>query len=107
MSSVASDTAVTSEAAAGIELTIDQLAAAAGMTVRNVRAYAGRGLLPPPRLQGRTGYYSSQHLNRLVLGRGLLARGYTLSAVEHAVRDSSVSASHALELLSVLDQPRS
>src|SRR4051794_9660214 len=77
------------------------------MTVRNVRAYAGRGLLPPPRLQGRTGYYSSQHLNRLLLVRDLLDRGYTLSAVEHAVRDSSVSASHALELLSVLDQPRS
>jgi DNA-binding transcriptional MerR regulator len=89
------------------ELTVDQLAAAAGMTVRNVRAYAGRGLLPPPRLQGRTGYYSSVHLNRLLLVRDLLDRGYTLSAVEDALRDSSVSASHALELLSVLDEPRS
>ena len=29
------------------ELTVDQLAARVGMTVRNVRAYAGRGLIPP------------------------------------------------------------
>lgn len=90
------------------ELTIDQLAAAVGMTVRNVRAYAGRGLLPPPRLQGRTGYYTEHHVNRLLLIRYLLERGYTLGAVEDALqRNSTVSALHALDLLAVLDRPRS
>src|ERR687885_631192 len=44
------------------EMTIDQLAQAAGMTVRNVRAHQSRGLLPPPRLTGRTGYYGPEHL---------------------------------------------
>jgi len=51
--------------AAPTELTIDQLAARAGLTVRNVRAYTTRGLLPPPRLRGRTGYYGPDHVARL------------------------------------------
>ena len=46
-------------------LTIDALAARVGLTVRTVRAYAGRGLLPPPTLRGRTGLYGEEHLARL------------------------------------------
>lgn len=67
------------------ELTVDQLAQRVGMTVRNVRAYAARGLLPPPRLSGRTGYYGSDHVDRLTLVRDLLAQGYTLAAVQKTV----------------------
>ena len=67
------------------ELTVDQLAARVGMTVRNIRAYAGRGLLPPPRLVGRTGYYGPQHVAHLTLVRELLGQGYTLAAVQKAV----------------------
>ena len=67
------------------DLTVDQLAQRVGMTVRNVRAYAARGLLPPPRLVGRTGYYSSEHVARLTLVRDLLAQGYTLAAVQKTV----------------------
>lgn len=67
------------------ELTIDQLAAEVGMTVRNVRAYAARGLLPPPRLVGRTGWYDAEHVSRLRLVREMLAEGYTLTAVEKAL----------------------
>jgi DNA-binding transcriptional MerR regulator len=66
-------------------LTIDELAARVGMTVRNVRAYAGRGLLPPPRLQGRTGLYDEEHLARLTLVQQMLAEGYTLAAVERVL----------------------
>lgn len=67
------------------DLTVDQLAQRVGMTVRNVRAYAARGLLPPPRLVGRTGYYGSEHVARLTLVRDLLAQGYTLAAVQKSV----------------------
>lgn len=67
------------------ELTVDELAAAVGMTVRNVRAYAARGLLPPPRLEGRTGYYGPPHVARLRLVREMLAGGYTLAAIERAL----------------------
>ena len=88
------------------ELTIDQLAARVGMTVRNVRAYASRGLIPPPRLVGRTGYYGEEHASRLRLIRDLIERGYTLAAVERAVlTHASLPAGHALALLNVLDNP--
>ncbi len=63
-------------------LTIDQLAARTGITVRNIRFYAGRGLLPPPRLRGRTGLYGPDHLARLELVSELSALGFTLAAIE-------------------------
>ncbi len=89
------------------EFTIDELAARAEMTVRNVRAYASRGLIDPPRLEGRTGYYDQSHLQRLRLVREFLDRGYTLSAVEDAIAASPRSApAHALDLLQLLDEPR-
>jgi DNA-binding transcriptional MerR regulator len=88
------------------EMTIDQLAAAAQMTVRNVRAYASRGLIPAPRLVGRTGYYGAVHVSRLQLIRDLLDRGYTLAAVEKALlRHSSSTAGHALDLIHTLEEP--
>jgi DNA-binding transcriptional MerR regulator len=74
-------------AAATEEYTVDQLAAKVGMTVRNVRAYAGRGLIPPPRLVGRTGYYDADHVARLTLVRELLDKGYTLAAVERMMSE--------------------
>ena len=66
-------------------LTIDELAARVGMTVRNIRAYTSRGLLPPPRLRGRTGLYDEEHLARLTMVREMLADGYTLAAVERVL----------------------
>ncbi len=97
---------VTSPSASGErELTVDELAARVGMTVRNVRAYASRGLLPPPRLVGRTGFYSQEHVHRLLLVRELLDRGYTLAAVEQAIRGGHGLAGHALDLLRMLDNP--
>lgn len=76
------------------------------MTVRNVRAYAGRGLIGAPRLEGRTGYYTREHLQKLQLIRSLLDRGYTLTAVEKTLLNNpSGSAGHALDLLNVLHQP--
>lgn len=88
------------------EFTIDELAQRADMTVRNVRAYSGRGLIPPPRLEGRTGYYTHVHLQKLRLVRELLERGYTLAAVEKAMLSNPATASsHALDLLQILDSP--
>ena len=56
---------------------IDDLAHAAGTTVRNVRAYQERGLLHPPRREGRVAYFDDSHLARLKLITSLLDRGYT------------------------------
>jgi DNA-binding transcriptional MerR regulator len=72
--------APTDEAAVG-DMTIDELAQRAGTTVRNVRAYRERGLLPPPRRRGRVGVYSAVHLARLRLIGVLLQRGYSLANI--------------------------
>jgi DNA-binding transcriptional MerR regulator len=77
------------------ELTVDQLAARAGVTVRNVRAYAARGLLPPPRMVGRTGYYGRQHVARLLLVREMLAEGYTLAMIERTLTSAPATGSSA------------
>ncbi|MGZ6833811.1 MAG: MerR family transcriptional regulator, partial [Mycobacteriaceae bacterium] len=63
------------------EYRIDDLARLAGTTVRNVRVYQDRGLLPGPRKQGRTGWYSESHLARLKLIGRLLDRGYTFATI--------------------------
>lgn len=59
------------------EYRVDDLARAAAMTVRNVRAYQERGLLHPPVRRGRTSWYDETHLARLRLIGQLLDRGYT------------------------------
>ena len=63
------------------EYRIDDLARAAGTTVRNVRVYQDRGLLPPPRREGRSGVYGEPHLARLRLIGQLLERGYTFAHI--------------------------
>ena len=64
-------------------LTIDELAARAGVTVRTVRFYGTRGLLPPPVIgPRRVGHYGEEHLARLELIEELQSRGMTLAAIE-------------------------
>jgi DNA-binding transcriptional MerR regulator len=75
------------------ELTVDELAGRAGVTVRNLRAYAARGLLPPPRMVGRTGYYGRQHVARLLLVREMLAEGYSLAMIERTLASAPPTAS--------------
>ncbi|MEV6325890.1 MerR family transcriptional regulator [Nocardia sp. NPDC051787] len=67
--------------AADSEFTIDELARAADTTVRSVRVYHERGLLPSPEVRGRIGYYGSDHLNRLQTISRLLGRGMKLNGI--------------------------
>ena len=64
------------------EYTIDQLAQASGVTVRNIRAHQSRGLLPPPEVRGRTGFYSPEHVARLHLINEMQADGFNLNAIK-------------------------
>jgi len=77
------------------ELTVDELAARVGVTVRNVRAYSARGLLPAPRMVGRTGYYGREHVARLLLVREMLAEGYSLAMIERTLSSAPAKASTA------------
>ena len=63
------------------EYRIDELARLAGATVRNIRVYQDRGLLAPPRRDGRVGIYTDAHLARLRLIGQLLKRGYTFANI--------------------------
>lgn len=63
--------------------TVDELAARAGVTVRTVRFYGTRGLLPPPVIgPRRVGRYGPEHLARLALIEELQRQGMTLAAIE-------------------------
>jgi DNA-binding transcriptional MerR regulator len=68
--------------------TIDELAREAGMTVRNVRAHHARGLLPPPEVRGRTGYYGPEHVERLRLIQELQSEGLKLEGIKRLLGDS-------------------
>ena len=74
------------------ELTIDELAAAVGMTVRNVRAHQARGLLAPPRLRGRVGYYGPSHRRRLEQIRAMQDEGLNLAAIAKLLDDGQLTA---------------
>lgn len=65
----------------GVEYTIDELAREAGTTVRSLRVYHERGVLPPPQVKGRTGFYSPDHLNRVRTICRLLNRGIKLNGI--------------------------
>ncbi|MFJ8667283.1 MerR family transcriptional regulator [Streptomyces sp. NPDC093600] len=63
--------------------TVDELAARAGVTVRTVRFYGTKGLLPPPVIgPRRVGHYGPEHLSRLALIEELQRQGMTLAAIE-------------------------
>jgi len=70
-------------------LTIEQLAARTGLTVRNIRSHVTRGLLPAPYLKGRTGYYGPEHVARLQLVTGLQQQGFNLAAIRSLVSGPS------------------
>lgn len=68
-------------------VTLDELARLSGMTARNVRAHQERGLMPPPQVRGRVGYYTQDHLDRLRMVAELQAEGLSLAAVQRTMAD--------------------
>jgi DNA-binding transcriptional MerR regulator len=79
---------------------IDELARRAGTTVRTVRMYQERGLLPAPLRHGRRASYRAEHLTRLRLVARLAERGYSLAAIKDLVDawDSQHGLGHVLGL---------
>ncbi|MFD9790361.1 MerR family transcriptional regulator [Streptomyces sp. NPDC059070] len=80
---------------------MEELAAAAGITVRTLRFYRERGLIPPPRREGRIAWYDGHHLARLRTIAALLERGHTLSGIADltAAFESGRDAGEALGLV--------
>jgi len=93
-----------SKAADG-EMTIDELAERTGMTVRNIRAHQTRGLLPPPTVRGRTGYYSEEHVARIELTRELQEEGLNLEAIRRMLKGADGAATEIVDLTRTLRAP--
>lgn len=73
------------EADGSDRMTIDELARRAGTVTSTVRMYQNRGLLPPPRKEGRVGYYGEGHLARLRLIAELQHDGFSLASIGRLV----------------------
>jgi len=89
------------------KMTIDELAREAGTTTRNVRAYQTRGVLNPPQIIGRIGYYTDEHLTRLKLISRLQQRGFGLQAINDllSAHDTGSSLSDVLGFSDALMAP--
>src|ERR671923_2816920 len=86
-------------------LTIDELARRTGMTVRNIRAHQSRGLVPPPQVRGRTGYYGDEHLARIELIKELQADGFNLEAIRRLLEGAGGSTTEVLDFSRALRAP--
>jgi DNA-binding transcriptional MerR regulator len=86
-------------------MTIRELAQRTGMTVRNIRAHQTRGLLPPPVVRGRTGYYNDEHVARIALTREMQADGLNLEAIRRVVEGGEGSATEIFDFTRALRAP--
>ncbi|MCL8011165.1 MerR family transcriptional regulator [Streptomyces sp. AS02] len=86
---------------------IEDLAHLSGATVRTIRAYQDRGLLPRPVRRGRANVYSDAHLVRLRQIAGLLDRGYTLASIKELLEawDAGRGLGGVLGLVAEVDGP--
>ena len=79
-----------------MEYRVEQLATATGVSVDTVRFYQSRGLLPPPRRQGRIGWYGDEHRARLERIKVLQAKGLNLATIRRVVSGELDAADEAL-----------
>ena len=93
------------EPGAAATLTVEQLAYETGMSVRNIRNHQSRGLLPPPEVRARTGYYGPQHVARLRLIQEMQAEGFKLSAISRLIGEHGADADRFVGLRQAVSAP--
>lgn len=79
------------------EYRLEEIAKASGVSARNIRAYRERGLLDPPRHEGRSAFYGDHHLDQLTVINDLLRRGFNSAHIAEffaIVRDGGDLADH-------------
>lgn len=86
----------------GSEMTVEELSARTGVSVRNIRAYQTAGLMPPPRLKGRLGLYDAEHQGKLELIRDLRQQGFRLEAIKGMLEKTPEGAWSEYSLISEL-----
>ena len=90
-----------------MEMRVEQLAARSDVAVDTIRYYQSKGLLDPPRREGRVAWYGDGHLERLTRIRSLQQRGFTLATIVRLVSGELDAADEALlgELSGWRDEP--
>ncbi|WP_438486984.1 MerR family transcriptional regulator [Streptomyces sp. S186] len=98
---------MTTEQPPTAEYRIEDLAHLSGATVRTIRAYQDRGLLPRPERRGRANVYGEAHLARLRQIADLLDRGYTLASIKELLEawDAGRDLGGVLGLVAEIDGP--
>lgn len=86
-------------------LTVEQLAYETGMSVRNIRNHQSRGLLPPPEVRARIGYYGPEHVARLRLIQEMQAEGFKLSAISRLIGEHGADADRFVGLRQAVTAP--
>jgi DNA-binding transcriptional MerR regulator len=81
-----------------VQLTVDELAVRVGLPGSTIRMYQTKGVLHPPRRQGRVAYYDDSHIERLTLVQRLQSRGFSLPAIAELVKAREEGASVAAVL---------
>ena len=79
-----------------MEMRVEQLSAQADVSVDTIRYYQSKGLLDPPRREGRIAWYDDRHLDRLSRIRTLQQRGFTLATIARLVTGELDAADEAL-----------
>ncbi len=92
-------------AAPEANLTVEQLAYETGMSVRNIRNHQSRGLLPPPEVRARVGYYGPEHVARLRLIQEMQAEGFKLSAISRLIGEHGADADRFVGLRQAVTAP--
>jgi DNA-binding transcriptional MerR regulator len=101
----AREAAGSSDGATSNELTIEQLAAETGMSVRNIRSHQARGLLAPPEVRSRVGYYGPEHVAALRLTRSLQEEGFNLNGIKRLLEDTDGNVVRLLRVRQSLTAP--
>jgi DNA-binding transcriptional MerR regulator len=79
-----------------MEMRVEQLSVQADVSVDTIRYYQSKGLLDPPRREGRIAWYGDAHLERLARIRTLQQRGFTLATIARLVSGELDAADEAL-----------
>jgi DNA-binding transcriptional MerR regulator len=105
MATAKNDAKSTAEEPEEATLTVEQLAYETGMSVRNIRNHQSRGLLPPPEVRARTGYYGPEHVARLRLIQEMQAEGFKLSAISRLIGEHGADADRFVGLRQAVTAP--
>lgn len=99
------DKAAAKPAESEANLTVEQLAYETGMSVRNIRNHQSRGLLPPPDVRSRVGYYGPEHVARLRLIQEMQSEGFKLSAISRLIGEHGADADRFVGLRQAVTAP--